>query len=76
MYIGAENQEIQEVTVGDDGSFEKTVTLDNSMAYQNIVVYAADEIGNETVPVTLQLTNKALGNDDSVLQMYMTERVQ
>lgn len=71
MYIGAENQEIQEVTVGDDGSFEKTVTLDNSMAYQNIVVYAADEIGNETVPVTLQLTNKALGNDDSVLQMYI-----
>ena len=41
------------------------------MAYQNIVVYAADEIGNETVPVTLQLTNKALGNDDSVLQMYI-----
>ena len=71
VYIGAENQEIQEVTVGDDGSFEKTVTLDNSMAYQNIVVYAADEIGNETVPVTLQLTNKALGNDDSVLQMYI-----
>lgn len=65
VYIGAENQEIQEVTAGDDGSFEKTVTLDNSMAYQNIVVYAADEIGNETVPVTLQLTNKALGNDDS-----------
>ena len=59
------------MTVGDDGSFEKTVTLDNSMAYQNIVVYAADEIGNETVPVTLQLTNKALGNDDSVLQMYI-----
>ena len=60
MYIGAENQEIQEVTVGDDGSFEKTVTLDNSMAYQNIVVYAADEIGNaNSTLVTLQLTNKS-----------------
>lgn len=50
---------------GKDGEFEITVDADASLAYNNIMVYAEDEIGNKTVPITLSLTNKAISNPEN-----------
>lgn len=71
VWIGIGTQAPQQVTVGENGEFETTVTPDSLMAYQKLTVYAADAVGNQTAPVTLQLTNRALGNPDSTLALYI-----
>lgn len=53
------------ITVGESGEFEKTIAADTSLAYNNIIVYAADAIGNQSEPFTLTLTNKEISNPDS-----------
>lgn len=65
VYVCADGAEPQKVTVGESGELEKTIAADTSLAYNNIIVYAADAIGNQSEPFTLTLTNKEISNPDS-----------
>lgn len=71
VFIGTGESEPQKVTVGENGVFEQPVSLDSTVAYQNIIVYAEDAVGNQSTPVTLELTNKEIANPNSVLAMYI-----
>lgn len=71
VYICAEGKEPQAVNITNSQEFEKSITLDSSKAYQNIMIYAKDKIGNETAPITLSLTNSALGNPNASLAVFL-----
>ena len=71
VYIRAEGKEPQAVNITNSQEFEKSITLDSSKAYQNIMIYAKDKIGNETAPITLSLTNSALGNPNASLAVFL-----
>jgi len=63
-----------EITVGDglptegfadeSGMFAIEVTLDDSYAYQDILVYAYDGVNNQSMPFGCTLTNDLLGDPD------------
>lgn len=73
IYI-ATGTELLEENPNEDGSFSTTVLLDNNVAYENISIYAKDEMGNTTVPVVVQLTNSQIANIDSELVMYLDDK--
>lgn len=71
VYICADGQEPKTVNITDKQEFEESINLDSSKAYQNIMIYAKDKIGNETVPITLSLTNSALGDPNASLAVFL-----
>lgn len=71
VYICAEGKEPQAFNITDSQEFEESITLDSSKAYQNIMIYAKDKIGNETAPITLSLTNSALGDPNASLAVFL-----
>jgi hypothetical protein len=50
--------------VDGEGSFSVEVPLDESMAYQRVVLLATDRAGNVSMPYACNLTNSILGNPD------------
>lgn len=71
VYICAEGKEPQAFNITDSQEFEESITLDSSKAYQNVMIYAKDKIGNETAPITLSLTNSALGDPNASLAVFL-----
>lgn len=51
-------------TADDAGRFEITVPVDDTLAYQDIRVYAEDSVGNRSMPFGCTLTNAILGEND------------
>ena len=46
------------------GNFAIEVPLDESMAYQKVVIYSTDRAGNKSMPFACDLTNSILGDPD------------
>lgn len=58
----------------EDGSFSVNISMDTSVGYQNLIVYTEDEMGNLSRPVTLQMTNKLLGNQNKTAGIYLDDK--
>lgn len=50
----------------EDGTFSLDVPMDGGMAYQKVVLTAADPLGNQSDPVSFTVTNSLVGDPDAV----------
>lgn len=48
----------------DEGRFSGEARLDETLAYQDLLIYAVDAAGNRSMPFGCTLTNDLLGNED------------
>ena len=63
IIAGAEGGESVTAVVGEGGEFSVNVPLDETLAYQDLRVYAEDSVGNRSMPFGCTLTNSILGEN-------------
>lgn len=74
VYVELEGVLSKEVKVETEGVFELDIPMNTEVAYQNIVIYAQDPVGNRSKEVKLQMTNKLIGNPKAVARLYLNDK--